>query len=264
MKSSEVLDALRAKYPLPEWAGFAELRDGTGFSAMRSVDFWAMNCYPSKGFLTVAIEVKVTRNDFFRELNNPKKRESAESIARETYFAVPAGLVKPEECPEGWGLIEVLSNGSARTKLRAKQRERPVFDEAFIASLMRRVAEDDQRVKRLQVQVDKANLAAQDIDAYLLRRETEHFEKKRGEWESKFRREATEAIMGEGYNKVLELVRKEFGYYPGKTPSECIVDLVQRAVEGKLEKVGTDDVRQGVINGIASLKKIAEGMGISL
>ena len=223
-----------------------------------------MNCYASKGFLTVAIEVKVTRNDFFRELNNPKKRESAETIARETYFAVPAGLVKPEEVPEGWGLIEVLSNGSARTKLRARQRERPVFDESFIASLMRRVAEDDQRVKRLQVQIERANLAAQDIDAYLKKKEAEHFERKRPEWEARFRREATETIMGEGYGKVLELVGKEFGYYSGKSPSERIIELVQRATEGKLEKVGTDDVRQGVINGIASLKKIAEGMGIKV
>ena len=91
MTSDNIIGLLKAKHPHDkgEWATFAELRCGTGFSNEQRIDFFAMNTWPSKKFRSVAYEVKLSRADFFNELKNPKKREFAESVSHECYFAVP-------------------------------------------------------------------------------------------------------------------------------------------------------------------------------
>jgi hypothetical protein len=48
--------------------------------------------YPRVGY-----EVKVTRSDMRRELLAPSKRKKAQLLCSEFYFAVPKGLLKPEE-----------------------------------------------------------------------------------------------------------------------------------------------------------------------
>lgn len=56
-----------------------------------------------------AIEVKVSRDDFKRELETPEKRQRAMRIADCFYFAVPQGLIQPEEIPEDCGLLWIRS-----------------------------------------------------------------------------------------------------------------------------------------------------------
>lgn len=52
-----------------------------------------------------AIEVKVSRDDFKRELQNSEKRQRAMRIADCFYFAVPHGLIEPNEVPDDCGLL---------------------------------------------------------------------------------------------------------------------------------------------------------------
>ena len=56
-----------------------------------------------------AIEVKVRRDDFKRELETPEKRQRAMRIADCFYFAVPYGLIEPDEVPEDCGLLWIRS-----------------------------------------------------------------------------------------------------------------------------------------------------------
>ena len=140
VKTRQVIELLKERHQGMEWASFVELNVETGRSSSR-LDFFAMNCWPSKRFRTVAYEIKVTRADFARELKHPDKRVPAEELGNECFFVMPAGLAKVDEIPEGWGLIEVIANG-LRIKKHARQREIGPFPLSFMASIARRSKDD--------------------------------------------------------------------------------------------------------------------------
>lgn len=142
VKAGNILQALRHRHPPPEWAFFAELRGGTGFGTggrERTMDAWTIDTWPSNKFRTVAYEIKVSRSDFFHEINDRAKRALPEMVAGECLFAMPAGLVKVDEVPEGWGLLEYRSGKMVQRKApMAREVEPPKW---FWVSLARRSAD---------------------------------------------------------------------------------------------------------------------------
>lgn len=141
-ETRKIIELLKHRHVGSEWATFVELNVGTGSHAGQRIDLYAFNMFPSKNYLRVAYEVKVSRADFARELEKPKKREFAEKVANECYFAMPAGLVRPDEIPEGWGLIEAVKNGM-RVKKRAQQRKVEDMPLHFVAAMARRSSDSD-------------------------------------------------------------------------------------------------------------------------
>lgn len=109
MKTSEAIELLRARHPQKDgrWANVVEFC---------SIDFLAVACWPSDGFVVHGYEIKVSRADWLRELRSPGK--SVESMAHCDFWwlAAPAGVVKPGELPEGWGFIELGSKCRVRSK----------------------------------------------------------------------------------------------------------------------------------------------------
>jgi hypothetical protein len=53
------------------------------------------------------IEVKVSRSDFFRDRKKIAHRAPDMAMGRRRWYMTPTGLVRPEEVPEGWGLVTV-------------------------------------------------------------------------------------------------------------------------------------------------------------
>lgn len=145
MSAKEVVEHLARSYAAPKWAFFAELRVGTGYiQALDDIweqrfDAWAIALWPSKKFLRIAFEVKVTRSDFLSEIKNPQKRQAAMALSNQFYFVTPQGLIKKEEIPDDCGLIEIKPTGGRLITVKA-----PVHDglpEApwrFLASIARR------------------------------------------------------------------------------------------------------------------------------
>lgn len=140
--SVRVLRHLQELHKAPEWASWAELANGTGSHKSRSIDLFALNCYPSKRFMAVAYEIKVSRADFRRELDDPTKRAPWEAVAMETWFAAPAGVIPAAEVPDGWGLIELRDTGTWARTIRARQREQPTsWPVEFVAAVARRASD---------------------------------------------------------------------------------------------------------------------------
>src|SRR5574343_835598 len=108
INSNKILGALAKKYEPPEWAAFSELSVDLGSYAPRRMDFWAMHTWTRKPGLgwTVCFEVKTSRADFMREIKDPDKRLPSEELSNECWFVTPPKLVKRDEVPEGWGLME--------------------------------------------------------------------------------------------------------------------------------------------------------------
>lgn len=70
-----------------------------------------------------AIEVKVSRSDFLRETE--EKRRAWRSVTHRFVYAAPAGLLHPEEIPDGCGLWEVHPDQSVVIAKRARGNKTP-------------------------------------------------------------------------------------------------------------------------------------------
>jgi hypothetical protein len=53
------------------------------------------------------IECKVSRSDFLSDKSKFFRRQEDYGMGDNRYYAAPAGMIKPEELPCGWGLYEV-------------------------------------------------------------------------------------------------------------------------------------------------------------
>jgi hypothetical protein len=131
-----VLDVLRETYLaadpqtlLDEWALLTHvpLRDPEAAGNERIIDALAVRCWSSgKGHQRIAFEVKVSRPDFRNE--TPEKRAPAEASAHLCTYVAPAGLLRPDEMPPGWGLVEVYEEPASRARalgMRAVWAKRP-------------------------------------------------------------------------------------------------------------------------------------------
>ena len=56
---------------------------------------------------SILIECKVSRADFLSDAAKPWRRDPAIAMGNERLFAAPAGMLKVDELPAGWGLLEV-------------------------------------------------------------------------------------------------------------------------------------------------------------
>ena len=112
MNAKDITALLERYHALPEWVSIAEMRCGTGWgkASEQRIDFWSLNCYPSKRLVRVAYEIKVTRDDFQRELADPAKRRPALMLSNQFYFATPPGLLRPVEIPPECGLVELVTD----------------------------------------------------------------------------------------------------------------------------------------------------------
>ena len=143
--TADIKEYLRFKYSglKRQYIFFEELPTFTGYGD-RFFDFWVMDCFNSHNYKKTAFEIKISRNDFFKELKQPEKRRAAIGYSNEYYFITPKNLVKPEEVPIDCRLIEVYFNKynviSARTKIKAPQHEPIRPNWSFIAVILRRYA----------------------------------------------------------------------------------------------------------------------------
>jgi hypothetical protein len=124
-----ILDALDAKHTpgprdLTRWIGARHVRNAAGFSANRTFDYVAIDTWESKHLAVHVYEVKVSRGDWLRELRDPDKTAAALAVADHFSVVAPRDVVKLDELPASWGLIEFTLQGALRT-VRAARRLTP-------------------------------------------------------------------------------------------------------------------------------------------
>lgn len=61
---------------------------------------------------SVLVEVKTSRSDFLADKKKPHRTSGG--VGKFRYFMAPEGLIKVEELPEKWGLVEVNSRGHCK------------------------------------------------------------------------------------------------------------------------------------------------------
>jgi len=160
-----LVSLLKIRYPLPEWATFTELRNATGLAYTGSIDVATFNVWPSGAGRRVACEIKMSRGDFIRELEQPAKRKWVEETFQETYFVAPPGICDPKEIPEKWGLLSVTKKEDKLRKLVVPTyRDLGDPDYLTVLTLLRRVCEDYERERNRSFKLNGDDVTVEDLE----------------------------------------------------------------------------------------------------
>lgn len=103
----------------------------TEFTAHHSEEPDALG-WRDRGFLSILVECKASRADFRADQQKPSRRRHSGPnaaailagfrLGKERWYMTPPGLVRPEEVPEGWGLLEA---GETRVRTVVKAEKSP-------------------------------------------------------------------------------------------------------------------------------------------
>lgn len=179
MRTSEVKAALRGYYKSPEYALMFEVASTTGAMRARRADAIAMNLWPSRGLLIEGIEIKVSRSDWRRELDNPAKAEEIAQYCDQWWIVAPKGIVQDHEVPALWGYKVVSEGGMIRTVKQAPKQDVEPLTRNFVAGMLRRASEADEAEINAMVERRVAS-AREDIQKQIDRevsRRSERYEK---------------------------------------------------------------------------------------
>lgn len=113
MSTPQLLEALHAHYIRPEdrlaqaGAGAVFLTEVTAPNSTRRADAVYLGLWQSRGAGEIDVcELKTSRSDWRRELDNPAKAEAWWPYSSRFWAVAPSiGVVPPEEVPDGWGLM---------------------------------------------------------------------------------------------------------------------------------------------------------------
>ncbi len=186
-----------------EWVFFRELANGTGAFSGRRIDVAAFNCWPSKNFHRVAYEVKRSRSDFLRELDQPGKRTWAEQYFHETWFACAPDVCDPAEVPDGWGLLVATKDGKLRRLKVARSREADPLTAWMMAAILRRAYTQLQQERAKIFRFEGQEVPAEALQAIVDQRVAENTKWKVDDLD-RYRRE-TERVTNEHRRKEREL-----------------------------------------------------------
>jgi hypothetical protein len=75
---------------------------------------WKKACH------SVLVESKVSRADFLADRAKPFRQKAENGVGCERYYLAPRGLIRVQELPSGWGLLEVCDREIERVKASAK------------------------------------------------------------------------------------------------------------------------------------------------
>lgn len=133
MTARDIRLALRDRYPEEEWwllfeVTLSDFQD-------RRIDGLALQLH--KPWHVHALEIKVDRRDFTRELDDPNKRLLAQQTAHRFYFVCPAGLISEHELPDGCGLLVAYSYGGVIESTTPPMTRSELRDRQTIASMAR-------------------------------------------------------------------------------------------------------------------------------
>lgn len=140
--AKDILSLLRQKYlDSREWVVASEVQRTTGWSDRR-YDFVALNCFASNNYKVEVVEIKVSKSDLRRELEEPEKHNVMFDDIDYYSLAAPAKIIDMSIIPPKWGVYAVVDGKlvTKRKPLALHDEPRTTLPRAFAASFMRAAA----------------------------------------------------------------------------------------------------------------------------
>jgi hypothetical protein len=123
MTSGHLLEAIRSQYPAAQgWILLPQVANATGAGRGRTSDALAMNGWPSRGLELVGFEIKISRQDWRRELEQPEKADPIYQYCDSWYLVTPDDvvIVRGTELPSTWGHLVAGRQGVTVVKVATK------------------------------------------------------------------------------------------------------------------------------------------------
>ncbi|RJP48757.1 MAG: hypothetical protein C4586_08560 [Anaerolineaceae bacterium] len=98
----------------------------------------AIGFYASGG-ASILVECKASRADFLSDKNKIFRREQERGMGDHRYFLVPAKLVKPDELPDSWGLLELYDKQVRTAKEATYTAANKSAEVVMLVSVLRRL-----------------------------------------------------------------------------------------------------------------------------
>ena len=145
-KAEELVERIRARYEEGRWVVVEQLADSTGAGRGSWVDVAAFGTWPSDGRIRAAFEVKVSRQDWLRELQLPSKNQWAREAFHEFWYVAPGDVIKEQELPEGCGWLKPRGDGLAFVRHAARHTPEAMGD-GLLASALRSAEKEVERIR---------------------------------------------------------------------------------------------------------------------
>lgn len=224
LTSHDLAVMLEKRYCAPEWSFFREVRDATG-GGTRSADGLAMNMWPSRGLAVHGFEIKVSRQDWLRELKNPEKSQAIQRFCDHWWIVVSnKEIIRPGELPATWGLMVPRAKALVAIIDAPKLEARPL-DRGFVASVLRNAKDSFTTDEAVAARIREAKVAGIEEGKNNEKWKNEHrireledlkaavaeFERQSGvhlsKWDGGRIGEAVKAVLADGPNHFKNILR---------------------------------------------------------
>lgn len=88
---------------------------------------------------SMLVECKISRSDFLADKKKYFRKNEEHGMGDIRYFATPAGLLKVEDIPEGWGLLEVTTRHVREVVKPVPKVASKRAEVSFLCSVLRRL-----------------------------------------------------------------------------------------------------------------------------
>ena len=168
-----------------------EVGDGAGFGNRGWSDAISMQTWPSKDLVIRGYEVKATRSDWLRELDNPEKNRKWQQACDEWYVVAPKGVVVLEELPPAWGLLVPKGELQLRIASRpgAPSSYKGIISRGLLAAVFRAAANE-----RKALETDARREIEENVEKRH-RAQMERYQREARDWEKRHM-ELVEALGG--------------------------------------------------------------------
>jgi hypothetical protein len=136
---TSITSLIRAHFAGNAYAVLSQVRNATGYSraVTRTADAIVMSLWPSRGLTLSGFEIKVSKSDWKKELDDPEKAEEISRFCDRWYVAAPTGLVNVADLPPTWGLFEAGEKKLTLAREAQIAKEVQPVTRGFLGALLR-------------------------------------------------------------------------------------------------------------------------------
>ncbi|MEX0718662.1 MAG: hypothetical protein WD066_18860 [Planctomycetaceae bacterium] len=143
--TDEIEGLLESRYAGGAWAVLFQVPNGTAGGKSRTADALAMGLWPSQGLHLHGHEIKVSRSDWQKEMQDVAKAEAIAHFCHFWWLVAPEHVAKLEEIPPLWGWMVPTGSGLRVRKPAGIRTDRQSPDDHFLAALFRVMVRDINR-----------------------------------------------------------------------------------------------------------------------
>lgn len=134
-----LMELVRKRHDGPAWILVEECGNGTGYHVKRHADAVAVGVWPSRGYEIHGYELKQSRGDVQKELDDPSKADAVGKYCDYWWLVVSdLAIIDGLVIPDTWGIL-APKHRVLRAHRKAPKRDATPVNRSFVAALVRRV-----------------------------------------------------------------------------------------------------------------------------